>query len=358
MRISHVKLFVPGPIEVRPEVLQAMATPQIYHRTPEFRGLYADLQTKLRRFLYTESPVLLFASSSTGAMEAAVRNCVGKRVLHVVNGAFAKRWYEISQACGIPADALEIPWEKATRPAEIAARLKTGQYDAVAVVYNETSTGLMNPLPEIAAVVREFPDVLLLVDAVTAMGGVKIEFDKLGLDVCLAGVQKCFGLPPGLTVCALSPRAIQRAEAVKPKTYYFSFPVMLKSHEKNETPATPSVPHLFALNLQLDYFFEEGLDRRFARHAEMAAVVQAWAKKHFDVYPEEGYWSKTVTCIKNTRGISVDALNKALIAQYGLRISNGYGDLREKTFRIAHMGDLTLPDIRGVLGAIEEVLKL
>ncbi|MCX7750258.1 MAG: alanine--glyoxylate aminotransferase family protein [Candidatus Bipolaricaulota bacterium] len=358
MRISHVKLFVPGPIEVRPEVLQAMATPQIYHRTPEFRQLYSDLQTKLRKFLYTEQPVLLFASSSTGAMEAAVRNCVGKRVLHVVNGAFAKRWYEISQACGIPADALEIPWEKAARPAEIAARLKGGQYDAVAVVYNETSTGLMNPLPEIAAAVREFPDVLLLVDAVTAMGGVKIEFDKLGLDVCLAGVQKCFGLPPGLTVCAVSERAIRRAEAVKPKTYYFSFPVMLKSHEKNETPATPSVPHLFALNVQLEYFFEEGLERRFARHAEMAAVVQAWAKKHFDVYPEEGYWSKTVTCIKNTRGISVDALNKTLIAQYGLRISNGYGDLREKTFRIAHMGDLTLPDVRGVLAAIEEVLKL
>lgn len=358
MRTSHVKLFVPGPIEVRPEVLQAMASPQIYHRSPEFRDLYAELQGKLQRFLYTEQPVLLFASSSTGTMEAAVRNCVGKRVLHVVNGAFAKRWYEISQACGIPADALEIPWEKAARPAEIADRLKTGHYDAVAVVYNETSTGLMNPLPEIAEAVREFPDVLLLVDAVTAMGGVKIEFDELGLDVCLAGVQKCFGLPPGLAVCAVSERAIRRAEALKPKTYYLSFPMMLKSHAKNETPATPSVPHLFALNLQLDYFFEEGLDRRFARHEEMAGVVQVWAKEHFDLYPEAGHWSKTVTCVKNTRGISVDTLSKTLIARYGLRISNGYGDLREKTFRIAHMGDLTVPEVRGVLAAIDDVLGL
>lgn len=358
MRKSHVKLFVPGPIEVRPEVLQAMATAQIYHRTPEFRELYAELQGKLRKFLYTEGPVLLFASSSTGVMEAAVRNCVAKKCLNVVNGAFAKRWHEITAACGIPCSTLEIPWDRAVRPQDIVAQLKTGQFDAVTVVHNETSTGLMNPLAEIAAAVREFPDVLLLVDAVTAMGGVKIEFDRLGLDVCLAGVQKCFGLPPGLAVCALSERAIRRAAEVKPKTYYFSFPVMLKSHEKNETPATPSLPHLFALNTQLDYFFEEGLDRRFARHEEMASVVQRWAEEHFDIYPEPNYWSKTVTCVKNTRGISVDALNKTLIAKYGLRISNGYGDLREKTFRIAHMGDLTVPDIRGVLAAIDEVLGL
>lgn len=358
MRRSHVKLFVPGPIEVRPEVLQAMATPQIYHRTPEFRELYAELQTKLKKFLYTEQTVFLFTSSSTGAMEAAVRNCVKKKVLNLVNGAFAKRWHEITQACGIPCEALEVPWDKAIRPEQVEAKLKTGEFDAVTVVFNETSTGLMNPLAEIAEVVRKFPDVLLLVDAVTAMGGVKIEFDKLGLDVCLAGVQKCFGLPPGLTVCAVSERALKRAEEVQPKTYYFNFLVMLKSHKKNETPTTPSIPHMFALNLQLDYFFEEGLERRFARHEEMARIVQAWAKKYFDIYPEEGYWSKTVTCIKNTRGISVDELNKTLIREYGMRISNGYGDLREKTFRIAHMGDLTPADIYGVLRAIEEILGL
>ncbi len=358
MRVSHVKLFVPGPIEVRPEVLQAMSTPQIYHRTPEFRELYAELQTKLKKFLYTEQTVLLFTSSSTGAMEAAVQNCVKKKVLNLVNGAFAKRWHEITQACGIPCELLEVPWNKAIRPEQVEAKLRTGEFDAVTVVFNETSTGLMNPLPEIAEVVRKFPDVLLLVDAVTAMGGVKIEFDKLGLDVCLAGVQKCFGLPPGLTVCAVSERALKRAEEVKPRTYYFSFPVMYNSHLKNETPATPTIPHMFALNLQLDYFFQEGLDRRFARHEEMARVVQAWAKRHFDVYPEEGYWSKTVTCITNTRGISVDETNKRLIKEYGMRISNGYGELREKTFRIAHMGDLTLADVYGVLEALENILGL
>ncbi|MBC7170068.1 alanine--glyoxylate aminotransferase family protein [Candidatus Bipolaricaulota bacterium] len=354
----HSKLFTPGPTEVRPEILQAMATPQIYHRSPEFRELYAELQPKLQKFLYTEQMVLLFTSSSTGAMEAAVQNCVGKRCLNLVNGAFSKRWHEITSACGIPCEALEVPWNVAIKPGMVEEKLATGEFDAVTLVYNETSTGLMNPLPEIAEAVRKFPDVLLLVDAVSAMGGVKIEFDTLGLDVCLAGVQKALALPAGLAVCAVSDRALKRAEAIKPRTYYFSFPVMVKSHKKNETPATPSIPHLFALSAQLDAIFAEGLDRRFARHRAMASAVQGWAKQHFDIYPEEGYWSQTVSCITNTRGISVDDLNKTLVREHGMRISNGYGDLKGKTFRIAHMGDLTVADVRGLLATIDVVLGL
>lgn len=356
MKKVHSRLFTPGPIEVRPEVLQAMATPQIHHRSPEFSELYAELQTKLKKFLFTEQTVFLFASSSTGAMEAAVQNCVKKRCLNLVNGAFAKRWQEITETCGIPNDVLEVPWDKAIQPDQVEEKLRTGKFDAVTVVYNESSTGLLNPVPEIAEVVRKFPDVLLLVDAVTAMGGIKIEFDKLGLDVCLAGVQKAMGLPPGLTICAVSDRALARAEAVRPRTYYFSFLNMLKSHKKNQTPETPAIPHLFALNVQLDAMFEEGLERRFARHEEMAQIVQRWAKQHFDIYPEEGYWSKTLTCVRNSRGISVTDLINTLISEFGIRIANGYGDLKEKTFRIAHMGDLTPADIRGLLATINTVL--
>ncbi|MCR4391480.1 MAG: alanine--glyoxylate aminotransferase family protein [Candidatus Acetothermia bacterium] len=358
MRKVHSKLFTPGPTEVRPEILQAMATPQIYHRSPEFRELYAELQPKLQKFVYTQQTVLLFTCSSTGAMEAAVQNCVQKKCLNLVNGAFSARWHEITKACGIPCEALEVPWNVAIKPEMVEKKLASGEFDAVTLVYNETSTGMLNPLPEIAEVVHRFPDVLLLVDAVSAMGGVKIEFDRLSLDVCLAGVQKAVALPAGLTICAVSDRALKRAEEVKPRTYYFSFPVMLKSHKKNETPATPSIPHLFALNAQLDAIFEEGLDRRFARHEEMAALVQTWAKRQFDIYPEEGYWSKTVTCIVNTRGISVDNLNKTLVRDHGMRISNGYGDLKEKTFRIAHMGDLTVADVRGLLATIDGILGL
>lgn len=358
MRNVHSRLFTPGPTEVRPEILQAMATPQIYHRSPEFRDLYAEIQPKLQKLLYTEQTVLLFTSSSTGAMEAAVQNCVKKKCLNLVNGAFSDRWHEITATCGIPCEALNVPWNVAIKPEMVEKKLASGEFDAVTLVYNETSTGLMNPLPQIAEAVRKFPDVLLLVDAVSAMGGVKIEFDALGLDVCLAGVQKALALPAGLAVCAVSDRALKRAEEIKPRTYYFSFPVMVKSHKKNETPATPSIPHLFALNAQLDAMFAEGLDRRFARHEAMASLVQTWAKRHFGLYPEEGYWSRTVSCITNTRGISVDDLNKTLVKDYGMRISNGYGDLKGKTFRIAHMGDLTVVDVRGLLGVIDTVLGL
>ena len=358
MKNWHSKLFTPGPTEVRPEVLQAMSTPQIHHRSPEFSELYAELQPKLQKFLYTDQTVFVFTCSSTGVMEAAVRNTVRKKCLNLVNGAFGARWHQITKACGLPCEALENPWDVAIKPEQVEERLRSGEFDAVTLVFNETSTGMMNPLPEIADVVKSFPDVLLLVDAVSAMGGVKIEFDRLGLDVLLAGVQKAIALPPGLTVCAVSDRALARAEEVKPKTYYFSFPVMLKYHKKNQTPSTPSIPHLFALNAQLDAMFEEGLEKRFARHEEMASLVQAWAKKHFDIYPEEGYWSKTLTCVKNTRGINVAELNRTLVEEHGMRISNGYGDLKEKTFRIAHMGDLTTADIRGLLSTIDMILGL
>jgi len=358
MKKWHSKLFTPGPTEVRPEVLQAMSTPQVHHRSPEFSELYAELQPKLQKFLYTDQTVFVFTCSSTGVMEAAVRNTVRKKCLNLVNGAFGARWHQITKACGLPCEALENPWDVAIKPEQVEERLRSGEFDAVTLVFNETSTGMMNPLPEIAEVVTSFPDVLLLVDAVSAMGGVKIEFDRLGLDVLLAGVQKAIALPPGLTICAVSDRALARAEEVKPKTYYFSFPVMLKYHKKNQTPSTPSIPHLFALNAQLDAIFEEGLERRFARHEEMASLVQAWAKKHFDIYPEEGYWSKTLTCVKNTRGINVAELNRTLVEEHGMRISNGYGDLKEKTFRIAHMGDLTTADIRGLLSTIDMILGL
>ena len=355
---SHSKLFVPGPTEVRPEVLQAMATPQIYHRAPEFSELYGEIQPKLQKLLYTQNPVFLFTSSSTGVMEGSILNCVKKKVLHTVNGAFSERWYEISQICGVPCQALTTPWNVAIKPEMVEEKLASGEFDAVAVTYNETSTGLLNPLAEIAQVIKKFPHVLLLVDAVSAMGGVKIEVDKWGVDVCLAGVQKCFALPPGLTVCSVSERALARAKEVGPRTYYWNFQEMLKYHQRNQTPATPSIPHMFALNVQLDAMFEEGLDRRFARHEEMAKIVQDWALKHFAIYPEKGYWSKTVTCISNTRGIPVDQLSDTLVKEHGVLISEGYGQIKGKTFRIAHMGDLTVPDIRGLLGTINATLGL
>jgi len=354
----HKRLFTPGPTQVRPEILKELATPQIHHRAPEFSELYADIQPKLQQVLATAHPVLLFTSSSTGAMESAVTNLVSKRCLNLVNGAFSKRWHEITAGNGVPCDAFEQPWNVAIKPEMVDEQLASGAYDAVTLVYNETSTGLMNPLKAIAEVVANYPDVFLLVDAVSGMAGAPIETDAWGIDFVLAGVQKAFALPAGLAVAAVSERAFERAKTVPPRSYYFNLPLMLKSHLKNQTPSTPSIPHLYALNAQLNDMLAEGMERRFARHAAMAGVVQAWAKKHFDVYPEDGYWSQTLTTLVNTKEIDVPGLIKRLADEYNLRISNGYGDIKNKTFRIAHMGDTQPDEIFGLLKAIESVLGL
>lgn len=353
----HKKLFTPGPVEVRSEMLQAMSTPQIHHRSPEFSETYDDVQGNLKKLLYTDNPVFLLTSSSTGAMEAAVTNTVSKKCLNLVNGAFSTRWHQITKKNGLPCDKLDLEWEKAIKPDMVDDKLKTGDYDVVTLVFNETSTGMMNPLAEIAEVVNQYPDVLLLVDAVSAMAGAKIEVDKWGIDVCLAGVQKAFALPSGLTVLSASQKALDKAQELD-RGYYFNFPLLLKYHKRSQTRVTPCISQIFALKEQLSEIFEvEGLKNRFVRHDQMAEIVQSWASQHFDIFPEKGYESKTLTCVKNTRHISVADLNNELIKKHNIRISNGYGDLKEKTFRIAHMGDIQIADIKGLLSTIDSILE-
>jgi len=354
----YKRLFTPGPTQVRAEILKELATPQIHHRAPEFAELYADIQTKLQEVLSTKNAVLLYTSSSTGAMESAVTNLVAKRCLNLVNGAFSKRWHEITVGNGVPCDVFELPWDVAVKPEMVDEQLATGKYDAVTLVYNETSTGLMNPLEAIAKVVAKYPDVFLLVDAVSGMAGVPIETDAWGIDFVLAGVQKAFALPAGLAVAAVSDRAIERAKTVPSRSYYFNIPLMYKSHLKNQTPSTPAIPHMYALNAQLKDMLAEGMEKRFERHAKMAAIVQAWANKHFGIFPEEGYRSQTLTSVLNTKDIDVPDMINRLADEYNLRISNGYGDIKNKTFRIAHMGDTQIDEIEGLLRAIETVLGL
>jgi predicted phosphoserine aminotransferase len=355
----HEKLFTPGPTEVRSELLKELSTAQIHHRTEKFSEIYDDIQGNLKKLLFTENPVFLFSSSSTGAMEAAVTNGVKKRCLNFVNGAFSDRWHQITKKNGVACDKVEIPWDQAVKPELVEEKLKTGKYDAITVVLNETSTGLMNPVKEIGEVVKKFDDVLFLVDAVSGMAGTEIRVDDWGIDMCLAGVQKAFALPAGLTVASVSDDLLKRAEEVESKSYYFNLPLLYKYHQRSQTRTTPAIPQIFALQKQLDDIVNlEGIENRFARHQEMAEYVQNWALEYFDIYAEEGYWSNTVTCIENNRGIDVNNLIKTLVEKYNIRIANGYGDLKNKAFRIGHMGDLSLADIKGLLATIESILEL
>jgi len=353
--MHHKRLFIPGPTEVRPENLAALARPQIGHRSDDFRTLYRSVTGKLRRLLGTDGKVFLFTCSSTGVWEAAIRNCVARRVLCCMQGAFSDRWRSVAQANGKEADELRVDWGRAIRPETVERALATGKYDAITLVHNETATAVMNHLDEIAEVVRRYSDVTFLVDAVSSMAGARIDVDRLGIDVCLAGLQKAFALPAGLTVASVSARALDKARTIEHRGYYFDFLEMLKYDERGETPATPAIPQIWALDAQLDDVLAEGLEARFERHAMLARIVQGWARHHFAVFAEEGFESPTLTCVANTHGISVTDLNRRLGEQYAA-ISNGYGMLKEKTFRIAHMGDTQEWEIRGLLATIDRIL--
>lgn len=355
----HDKLFIPGPIEVRPELLQELARPQVGHRTQAYRDVHQAAVEMTRKILYTEQEVLLFTCSATGVMEGSVRNLCQKKVLHGVNGAFSQRWFNISSKYnGIPADKIEVPWGQAIKPEMVDAKLKTGEYDCFCLVFNETSTGVRAPVEEIAQVMKKYPDVMFCVDAVSAMAGDKIECDKLGLDVCLAGTQKCWGLPAGLCVTMISNKAMAKAATAKNPGYYVNFVDAKKYNDKHEVPHTPSVPLIFGLRAQADYILnKEGLENRWARHKEMAKVVRNWAATNgFSLFPEKGFESVTLSCINNTKGIEISKLNKELSKRHHAIISNGYGDIKEKTFRIAHMADWQVSDIKQLLGWLDEII--
>jgi aspartate aminotransferase-like enzyme len=357
--MPHKKLFIPGPTEVHPEILAAMAKPMIGHRGSEYTELQKRATEKMQKLLFTANPILFSASSGSGLMEGAIRCCTGKRAIVFSVGTFGNRWFDMAVGNGVPADKQEAEWGKGTSPEIVEQYLATGKYDCATVTHSETSTGLMNDLEALSNVFKKHPEVVWCIDAVSSAGGVKIEVDRLGIDVLVTSSQKCLGLPPGLSLCTMSPKAEERAKGVKNRGYYFDLIQILNFiREKNfQYPSTMSISHMFAFDAQMDRIAKEGFENRVRRHAEMADVVQAWAKKHFALYPEEKLASKTVTCIKNTRGIVVADLNKEL-GKRGLQLSNGYGKLKEQTFRIAHMGDLQMSDIKELLSAIEDILKL
>ncbi len=354
----HKKLFIPGPVEVRPDVLAQMATPMIGHRSKDASALQHRISDKLRQLFYTDEAILLSTSSGSGLMEGAVRSCTAKRAAVFSVGAFGKRWWEMADANNVPADLYEVEWGQPTLSEQVGEVLASGRYDLITVTHNETSTGVMNPAEGIAQVVKQYPEVVFCLDAVSSMGGTKIEVDRLGIDICITSTQKALGLPPGLAICSFSRKAIERAKKVPHRGYYLD---LLSLYDYIQTkdyqyPSTPSLSHMFALDYQLDRIMAEGLEERFARHAAMAEHVRSWAREKFALFANQAYLSNTLTTVANTTGIDVAALNKELGIR-GYQISNGYGKMKDKTFRIAHMADCTLEEIKDLLANIDDILK-
>lgn len=354
--MSH--MFIPGPVDVAPEVLASMSKPMIPHRSPEFDALFRKNEERLKKVFLTESRVFQPPASGSGMQEAGIRNFIQTSVLSCVNGAFSERWYKVAVSNGKEVDRLEATWGDPIMPDSLAQALKKKHYEAVTIVHNETSTGVESPLKELAAVVHEVsPDTLILVDAVSSLGGSRIETDAWGLDFVLTSSQKCMALPPGMSLAAVSDRAMKKAETVENRGWYFDLLLFEKHRLKNSTAMTPNMSVIYALDTQLDRILAEGLENRFARHAAMSDRVQAWSYENgMEPLAADGYRSKTVVCVKNNRGVDIGALNTYLLTK-GMRIANGYGDLKNKTFRIATMGETQMHHIDELLEAFETFLE-
>lgn len=351
------RLFIPGPVNVHPEVAAAQTQPMLAHRSAEFETIFHRVEKALRDLFFTQHRVFITASSGTGLQEASVRNFVSGKMLSCVNGAFGKRWFDVAESNGKEAHKLEVDWDHPITAELVAEAIDGKGYDILTIVHNETSTGLMNPVQEVAAAVKEVsPETLVCVDAVSSLSGARLEMDAWGIDMALTSAQKCLALPPGLGFAAVSDRAMQWAEGVSERGWYFDFVRLEKHRVANSTPATPAVSLIYALDVQLQRIFQEGLENRFKRHSDMASRVQSWAlDSGLSLFAPEGYRSQTVTTVAHNGEVDFAAMNAYLIER-GMRIANGYGDLKGKTIRIGHMGEITPADIEELLQNLDEFL--
>ncbi|MFT5048963.1 MAG: aspartate aminotransferase-like enzyme [Chlamydiales bacterium] len=365
-------LWIPGPTEVRPELLAECARPMIGHRSPKMVETIERLDPGLRLAFGlapdSTASVAVHSASATAMMEAGLRG-VGEHVICMVNGAFSKRWSQIAGSLGKQVTVIESAWGQPADCTALARQLQAGPVDAVTFVSSETSTGTLTPLADMARVLAKHDHVALLADLVSYIAGGPVDFDTQRLDFAFAGVQKAFALPPGVAVCCASERFMESARAQPNRGYYLDPVVFIEGHVARKTPATPCIPLYYALARQLEDIGAgvtlpaghgaapgaEAWRARFDKHARMQQRTVEWARGHgLSLLPEPGFGSPTVSCIQAGE-LDVSALVQGLKGR-GFEISNGYGALKGKTFRIGHMGDHTEDGLNELLTAADEVL--
>ena len=358
------KLFLPGPTEVRKEVLEELKKPQIGHRSKDFEEIFSKTKPGLKQLFGTENDVLVSTSSGSGFWESFIRSCVNENVLHAVNGCFSDKWANLSKWCDKQPKRVNFEYGDPVTAKKIDKALTNGNYEAFCMVHNETSTGVASNLEDISKVMEKHKGVLWGVDAVSSLAGMPLNVDKYGIDFCLASSQKALGLPPGLAIASVSKKAYKKAKNVKGKGYYFNILKLKKKYEKNQTLYTPSIPHIYALKKQLERIEKEGLKNRFKRHKKMAEFARKWAKDNgLELFAKKGYRSNTVTCVSNTKNMDIEKMKQEL-ANKGYAIDNGYGKLNKKlksegqpnTFRIPHMGDWSLEELKEILNKYEKYI--
>jgi aspartate aminotransferase-like enzyme len=296
------------------------------------------------------------ATSATGVWESALISCVEGPVLALSNGAFSGKWGEMASRLGLETDVLKFEWGESVKPDAVKKKLAEKKYAAVTVVHSETSTGVISDLAAIAKVVRENSDALVFADAVTSLAGTEVETDAWGLDVVLTGSQKAFALPPGLALFGVSERAMAAAKKKKFRGLYLDLVEIEAFAAKKQTPTTPCLPLLYALDVQLDHILAEGIENRWARHAAMRKTIEDWSEKHgFRVFAEAGAHSPTVTSLIPPEGVNAEELNKTLRAMKWTT-GSGYGKLKATNVRIGHMGDVDVASVENYLKAHEEAI--
>lgn len=361
------RFFLPGPTEVRPEVLSAMLQPVIGHRGSAMREMLERLEPGLQELFGTRRPVIVSTSSATGLMETAITNLSDRRVLALVCGAFGDRFRAIAEMCGRPVDVLPVDPGLPNLPQtlELALNAEMDRWDLVTVVHSETSTGVLNPIAEIAGVVRRYENVLLAVDGVTSVGGAPIEFDEWDVDFLLTGSQKALALPPGLALGVASDRALARAASIPVRSFYFDLVGFERRAREYQTTNTPAVSLIYALERQLERIAVEGLDRRLARHRAMAERTRKWVDElgttlgaGYGILAAEGYRSPTVTAVTLPDQINGSDV-VAAVRERGFTIATGYGALKQRCIRIGHMGDHSLEELDIILEVIrDELIRL
>lgn len=351
-----MKLLIPGPVEVRDEILQVMSEQLIPHRSEEASRIQKSIEDKMKVIWNTKSDILCSSSSGTGLMEAAVKSCTLKRAAVFSIGGFGDKWHEIAINNGIAADLYKSNPADPTTKEQIKSALSKGIYDLITITHNETSTGVQNDLQELSEVYKEYKDIIVCVDTVSSAGGTKIDVDDLGIDIAITSTQKCLGLPPGMAFCTFSEKARKRAEQVENRGSYLDLLNLYKFvKQSHQYPSTPNVSLMRATEKQLDYIVNvEGLENRINRHKEMARMVQDWAEEHGGLFANKDYLSDTLTTINIENEKVFEILEKEMLKE-GYLLGSGYGDLKTKNFRMAHMADRTVSELEEALEIMSRI---
>ena len=354
-----MKLLIPGPVELSPDVLQAMARPPMGHRTSDFEEILEDCWRNLKNIFQTKNDVLIITGSGTSAMDAAISSTMneGDEIVCIGGGKFGERFIEIANAYGLKPGEVEVEWGDAVALEEVEGVIAESSAKAITLTHNETSTGVVHNAKAVGKIAREY-GLLYIMDGITSVGGDEVKADAWGVDICITGSQKCLAAPPGLAMMSVSDKAWGVIDEKGRSNYYLDMAAYRRALRKRTTPYTPSVSLIYGLRVALRKVVEEGLEARVKRHRALAkATREAFKAMNIELFPREAIASNTVTALKIPEGLTDDDIRGRMKREHGILIAGGQAQLKGKIFRIGHMGNVGYSEIIDALTSLESVLK-